>query len=160
MFKKAATFIKSLELKSISEAYSLTNQIKYKVANKTQKHLLYKQFVASDSDGCSVTPLTDFINDTIYPEVPVEEQYFITSDDRVYLDFRDSPGYTNDIEMLSRNDSKFVLKIELKNLLIRKMGLRVWRYLMGKYLYILGRSSLTLKYKTYWIVTQKDKLEE
>ena len=32
--------IKSLELENISEAYNLTNQMKYDVTNKTQEHLL------------------------------------------------------------------------------------------------------------------------
>ena len=61
---------------------------------------------------------------------------------------------------LSRNDSKLTLKVELKNPLIRKMRLRAWGYSMNEYLYILGRSGLTLKYKTYLIVTQEYELEE
>ena len=39
------------------------------------------------------------------------------------------------------------------------MRLRVWRYPMGEYLYMLPDSGLKLKYKTYPITT-KDDLEE
>lgn len=42
--EKAATLIKSVGLENISESYSLTNQLKYDVNDKTHKHLLYKQF--------------------------------------------------------------------------------------------------------------------
>ena len=99
--------------------------------------------------------MTDYIRNLIYQKLPAEEQYFTTSDDRVFLDLRGSRGYTNEIENLSQNDSKRVSKIELKNSLIVKMTLRVWEYSMGKYLYILGTSGLILKYKTYSIVTRE-----
>lgn len=42
--EKAATLIKPVGLENISESYSLTNQLKYDVNDKTHKHLLYKQF--------------------------------------------------------------------------------------------------------------------
>ena len=117
--------------------------------------MLVVQTIFATWNWCSVAPLTDYINNPIYTELPTEEQYFTTSDKRVYLDLGDSLGYTNEIEKLSRNDSKVVLKIKLNNQLIRKMRLRVWGYSMGEYLYILGRSGLTLKYKTYSIVMQE-----
>ena len=40
------------------------------------------------------------------------------------------------------------------------MRLTVWGYSQGQYLYILGPSGLTLKYKTYSVVTQNNELEE
>ena len=51
--EKAASFIKSLELENLSEAYSLTNQMKYDVTNKTQKCLLYKQYLLLGIDALS-----------------------------------------------------------------------------------------------------------
>ena len=41
--------------------------------NLTQK--LFKKFVASACDGCSVAPLTDYINNPIYQELVDENQY-------------------------------------------------------------------------------------
>ena len=41
--------------------------------NLTQK--LFKQFVAWACDGCSVAPLTDYINNPIYQELVDENQY-------------------------------------------------------------------------------------
>ena len=40
------------------------------------------------------------------------------------------------------------------------MRLTVWGYSQGQYLYILGPSGLTLKCKTYSVVTQNNELEE
>ena len=39
------------------------------MGNLTQKNLLYKQFVTWACDGCSVAPLTDYINNPIYQEL-------------------------------------------------------------------------------------------
>ena len=90
--------------------------------NLTQKHLLYKQFVAWACDGCSVAPLTDYINNPIYQELVDEDQYGENkSDERVYLDLRASSGYTNEAEKLERNDSKINLAIILKNAATKKL---------------------------------------
>ena len=113
--ENTATFIKFVDLENISEAYSLTNQMKYDTSNKTQKHMLYKQFPVWNCDNCSIAPITDYINNLIFQELPTEEKYFSKSDERIYINLSDSKGYTNEIEKLSRNDSELVLKIELKN---------------------------------------------
>ena len=60
---------------------------------------------------------------------------------------------------LPTKNSDLVLKIELKEALIRKMTLRVWVYSNGKYFYVLGPSGLTLKYKTYTVVRHDEKRE-
>ena len=58
--EKAAQFIKSVELETISEAHSLINQRKYEVYNDTKKHILYKKIVARNCNGYSVAPITQF----------------------------------------------------------------------------------------------------
>ena len=44
--KMAAQLIKTLQLSNFTEIYSLTNEKRYNIDNLTQKHLLYKQFMA------------------------------------------------------------------------------------------------------------------
>ena len=61
--------------------------------------------------------------------MPSEQKLFSESDERIHIDLRDSRGYTKEIEKLSRNDSKLVLKVELKNQLLIKIRLRVWGFL-------------------------------
>ena len=51
------------------------------------------------------------------------------------------------------------INIEMKNPLPKKMRLRVWGYINGKYLYMLLDGRLTLKYKTYTIKSEQDELE-
>ena len=59
----AAQTIKSLRLSNFTEIYSVTNEKKYDVDSLTQRHLLYKQFVALNCNGSSVAPLTEYMND-------------------------------------------------------------------------------------------------
>ena len=112
--------------------------------------MLYKQFVVWNCNGYSIAPLTDFIHSPVFQELPDEDKYFGNgSDKRIYIDLRDSYGYTSEMEKPTRNDSKMVTTIKLKNPLVRKMRLRPWGYTNGGYLCMLLDSSLTFKYKTY-----------
>ena len=97
----ASKYIKSSKLSNFTEIYSLTNKKRYDMDNLTQKHLLSKQFVAWACDGCSIAPLTDYINNPIYQELVDEDQYGESkSDERVCLDLSTSSGYTNEAEKL------------------------------------------------------------
>ena len=79
------------------------------------------QFVAWQCNGCTIVPLTDYVNNSVFQELPEESEYFgNSSDKRIYIDLRDSLGYTDKIEKLSRNDSKLTLTIETKNSLTKK----------------------------------------
>ena len=119
--------------------------------------MLYKQFAAWSCNGCSVAPLTDYINNPIFQELVDDDNYNETkSDERVYLDLRASSGYTDEAEKLERNDSKINLGILLKESAKKKLKLRVWANSIGEYLYILSRSGLTLRHKTYGISQQDE----
>ena len=59
--------------------------------------------------------------------IPVFQEFLLgntymssTSDERIYIDLRDSLGYTNKIERRSRNNFKLKLTIETKILLMKK----------------------------------------
>ena len=118
----------------------------------TQKHLLYKQFGAWNCNGSSVAPLTEYMNNPIFQEFPDEDKYFdATNDDRIYLDLRASSGYVKEAEKLERNDSRINLQITLKAAAKYKMRVRIWAYSLSEYLYVLTKSGLTLKHRTYTI---------
>ena len=153
----AAQNIKSLKLSNFTEIYSLTNEKKYSIDNLTQKHLLYKQFVAWHCNGSSVAPLTDYMANLIFRELPDEDEYFsLKSDQRVYLDLRASSGYVKEAEKLERNDSKINLEITLKEVAKYNLRVRVWAYSLSEYLYVLSKSGLTLKHGTYAINQSDD----
>ena len=119
----AAQNIKSLKLTNFTEVYSLTNEKKYDLDNLTQRHLLWKQFVAWNCNGSSVAPIVDYINNPIFQELPDEDKYFSqTSDERIYLDLRATSGYVKEAEKLERNDSKINLHIVLKKLKPKNLG--------------------------------------
>ena len=117
-----------------------------------QKHLLYKQFVAWNCNGSSVVPLTDYMDNPIFRELPDKEEYFsLKSDEKVYLDLRVTSGYVKETEKLERNDSKINLQITLKKAAKFNLRVRIWTYLLSEYLYVLSKSGLTLKHRTYAI---------
>ena len=68
--------IKSIALKSVSQDYSVANQLKYNIDNSTQKHLLY---VAWNCNGCSVALITGYINNPICQELPIKKNTSVKS---------------------------------------------------------------------------------
>ena len=82
--------------------------MKFDISNDTQKHLLWKQYVAWHCNGYTAAPISDYISNPVFQELLLESDYFARQ-------FR--------IEKLSRNDSKLHLTIELKNPLAKKWGL-------------------------------------
>ena len=147
----AAQDIKTLKLPNFTEIYSLTKKKKSDIGNLTQRHLLYKQFVAWNCNGSSIALLTDYMNNPIFQELPDEGKYFAaTNDDTVYLDLRASSGYVKEAEKLERNDWKINVQITLKAAAIYKLRLRIWAYSL-EYLCVLSKSGLTLKHRAYAI---------
>ena len=143
----AAQLIKTLQLSNFTEIYSLTNEKRYNIDNLTQKHLLYKQFVAWNCNGSSVAPLTDYMDNPIFRELPDEEEYFsLKSDEKLYLDLRATSGYVTEAEKLERNDSEIYLQLTLKKAAKFSLRVRVWAYSLSEYLYVLSKSGLTLKH--------------
>ena len=105
-------------------------------------------------------PVTEFINSPIAQELKKENEYFSDKfDERLYIDLRPSHGYTDELEKLTRNDSKMTITIETKTSLAKKMRLRVWGYTNGEYIYLQHDGSLPLQYKTYTLSLQYEELE-
>ena len=122
----ACKLIKSLEFANISDQYSSTNTLKFDTENDLQKHLLWKQYLAWHTSGFSTAPVTVFMNNPIAQELKKENEYFGNdSDERLYVDLRQSHGYTDELEKPSRNDSKMTISTETKNALTKKMRLRM-----------------------------------
>ena len=113
--ESTARLIKSLEFRNVSEEHSTTNTLKYDTSNDLQKHLLCKQFVAWHTNGCLTAPLTDFTPNPIAQELKDETNYYSNdSGKKVYVDFRDSRGYTKELSKPFRNDSFRNVKADVK----------------------------------------------
>ena len=90
------------------------------------------------------------MNDPIFQELSDEEEYFgRKNDDRKHLDTRASSGYVKEAEKLERNNSKRNLQITLNAATTYKLRVRIWPYSLSEYLYVLSKSGLTLKHRTY-----------
>ena len=123
--------------------------------------MLYKQFLAWSCNGSSVAPVSNYVDNLIFQELPNQETYFSAkSDERIYLYLRASSWYVKEAEKLERNDSKINLQITLKDTADFNLRVRVWAYSLSEYLYVLSKSGLTLKHRTYTInQTDEDFLE-
>ena len=117
----AARMIKSVELSNISDVYRATNLLKYNINNNKQKHLLWRQYVAWHCNGYTAARIPDYINNSVFQELLLENDYFGNkSDEKIDGDMRDSMGYTDEIEKPSRNDTKLMVTIETKSPLAKK----------------------------------------
>ena len=72
----AARMIKKIKLSNISDSYSATNMMKFDISNDTQKHLLWKQYVAWHCNGYTAAPISDYINNSVFQELLLESDYF------------------------------------------------------------------------------------
>ena len=157
----ASQEIKTLKLTNFTEIYNLANENKHDKDNLTQRHLLYKQFVAWNCNGSSVAPLADYMNNPSFQKLPDEDTYFsVKNDERVYQDLRASFGYVKETEKLKRSDSKINVQITLKAAARYKLRLRIWAYSLSEYLYVLSKSGLTLKHRTYAIIQSDENFLE
>ena len=133
---------------------------KYSTDNLTQRYLLYKQFVAWNCNGSSIVPLSEYMDNPIFQKLPDENTYYSAkSDERVYLDLRASSGYVEEAEKLE-SDSKINLEITLKDIPDFTLRVRIWAYSLSEYLYVLSKSGLTLKHRTYMINQSDEDLLE
>ena len=66
--------------------------------------MLWKQFVAWYCNGYSATPISDYINNPIFQELPLKQDCFGNgSDERVYINLQDSLGYTKNPAEMTEN---------------------------------------------------------
>ena len=57
--------------------------------------------MAWNCNGSIVAPLTEYMNNPIFQELPDEDKYFsVTNDDRISLDLRATSGYVKEAEKL------------------------------------------------------------
>ena len=85
--------------------------------------------IAWHYDGYTNASISDYINNPVFQELLPENTYISnTSDERIYIDLKDSLGYTSKKERPSGNNSKLKLIIETKIPLTKKIRLRVWSY--------------------------------
>ena len=101
------------------------------------------------------------MDNPIFQELPDGNTYFSAkSDERIYLDLRVSSEYAKEAEKLERNDSKINLEITLKDVADFTLRVRVWAYSLSEYLYVLSKSRLTWKHRTYTINQSDDNFLE
>ena len=96
-----AKLIKTARFERTTRTYSLTGKLSYDLELEDEKHILYKMLAAYNCNGCSSAPLSQYINNEIYQEMPDEDKFADNErDDRTYIDMRRSKSYTDELEKL------------------------------------------------------------
>ena len=110
----AATHIKTIKLQNASNTYSEFNTVKFDFENEEDRYTLYNAFVAWVTNSSSIVPESDFMYNETRQELPSRNTYFTGSDERVYIDIRQSKGYTGEFERVNRDDSDSSITIDQK----------------------------------------------
>ena len=145
----ASTKIKKVQLENASNTYSSYNTVKFDTSNAHDKYLLYMQFVAWYYKGWSIVPLSDYVNNPTFQELPMLNEYFKAADEKIFIDLRRGKGYTGELERINRDDRDLTVTVTLKSASTKKLRLRVTRYYQGEYLYSLSNEGLIMNYKEY-----------
>ena len=135
----ASTKIKSITLENVSNTYSTFNSIKFDPCGSHDKSLLYNQFVAWYSKGSSIAPLSNYVNNPMFQELPTISEYFTSVDEKIFIGLRRRKRYTNEIEKLNRDDSDLTITIKLKAAEAKKIRQPVTGYYQGEFLYLMSR---------------------
>ena len=152
----ASTKIKSITLENVSNTYSTFNSIKFDTCGSHDKSLLYNQFVAWYSKGSSIAPLSNYVNNPVFQELPTISEYFTSVDEKIFIGLRRRKRYTNEIEKLNRDDSDLTITIKLKAAEAKKIRQHVTGYYQGEFLYLMSREGLIMNYKKYGVNKQKN----
>ena len=105
---------------------------------------------AYNCNGCSSAPLSQYINNEIYQEMPDEDKFADNErDDRIYIDMRRSKGYKDELEKINRDDSGVALHIKLKEAAAKKLRIRRTSFSQAEYWYVLSNKGYVMSYKNY-----------
>ena len=109
------------------------------------------QFVAWYCKGSSIIPLSDYVNNLTFQELPDLNNYFTNSDEKMFIDLRRGKGYTGELEKINRDDSDLTITVTLKATTTKKIRLRVTGHYQSEYLYLLSNEGLIMNYKVYGV---------
>ena len=105
---------------------------------------------AYNCNGCSSAPLTQYINNEIYQEMPDEDKFADNERDyKIYIDMGRSKGYTDELEKLNHDDSGVGLHIKLKEAAAKKLKIRITGFSQAEYWYVLSNKGYVISYKSY-----------
>ena len=153
----AATKIKSIKLQNASNTYSEFNTVKFDLEDEEDKYNLFNQFRAWVTKGSSVVPTSEYIHNKTAQELPSQDDYFSSSDERVYIDLRRGKGFTGEFERVNRDDSELSVVVDLKAATTRKLRIYVTGYYQAEYIYTLSKNGLIMIHKEYSVSKIKNK---
>ena len=82
--------------------------------------------------------------------MPNEDKFADNETDvRIYIDMRRSNSYTDELEKFNRDDSGVALHIKLKEVVAKKLRIRITGFSQAEYLHVLSNKDYVMSYKSY-----------
>ena len=153
----AATHIKSIKLQNASNTYSEFNTVKFDFTDEEDKYNLYNQFRAFVTKTSSILPDIEYLRNKTAQELVKRNNYFIDSDEKVYIDLRRGKGFTGEFERVNRDDSELSVVIDLKAPAPHKIRMYITGYYQAEYIYTLTKNGLIMIHKEYSVSKIKNK---
>ena len=153
----ASTHIKTIKLQNASNTYSEFNTVKFDLTDDEDKYNIYNQFRAWVTKGSSIVPNSEFLHNKTAQELIKRDDYFTSSDERIYIDLRRGKGFTGEFERVNRDDSELSVVIDLKAPAARKMRIYLTGYYQAEYIYTLTKNGLIMIHKEYSVSKIKNK---
>ena len=134
--EQACHLIQKIEIENSRDNYSRIDDKVFELNDLDDSHCLYRQFRASISNGAS----TGNALDTSYnKEVQQATRFykFFTKDaaDKIYIDMRETLGYTGQKDATKRDDSMITIKITLKEAAATNLQVLTQGQGIGEYVY-------------------------
>ena len=107
----ASMDIKSIKLQNASNSYSEFNTVKFDLEDAEDQYTLYNAFTAWVTGGLTIAPQGDHAYNETVQQLPKIDKYFGDADERVYIDIRQSKGFTNKLECINRDDSDLTVTV-------------------------------------------------
>ena len=134
--KQVCHLIKKIEIENSRDNYSRIDDKVFDLNDLDNRHSLYRQFRASISKGASTG---NALNTSKNKEVQQTTRFykFFTKDaaDKIYIDMRETLGYTGQKDATKRDDSMITINITLEEaaatnlqVLIQGQGIREYIY--------------------------------
>ena len=129
--------------------------VKFDTSGMHNKFLLHNQFVAWYCKSCSIAPLPDYANNSVFQELPTRGECFTSTDKKIFIDFKTQKKIHKRNGKLHKDDSDLTITIQPNAWTENKTRLCITGYYQVEHLYSMTRERLIINHKEYGVNKQK-----
>ena len=113
--EQASNAIQKVEITNIKDPYSMVNQRIYSLNEFDDRLLLYRQHCTYISNSSSTKTMLNFSLNKEEQQATERRDFFTNqSSEKLYIDMRETLGYTGNKDSMKRDDSTIIVRITQK----------------------------------------------